>query len=219
MADEWFSSIISTRPGRQLKKFFSPFYNDTHASCEVRKSKDSDKWNFIDYGDSTYNGDCFTFVAHRYGLNVKTDFVKIMNTIISELQLPIDIKDSKFVAPKPLISSTVIYKSKKLTAKHPTEVKAFNIVSQDFFESELMYWNKYGIDIETLKRYNVISVKSFCLINRERSNNYKPSPTCSMPGDPIFAYKGDRYYKIYRPENAKRFMWLGEKPEDYVLWV
>lgn len=201
--------------GQQLKKFYSPFYEDTHASCEVRKSKKSGKWNFIDYGDSTYDGDCFTFVAHKYGLKVKDDFVKIMHTIIQEMNLPIEIKDKEFVAPKPLISSTYIYKPRKVSAKSTSEVKSFNIVAQNFFESELLFWNKYGIDIDTLKRYNVISVKSYCIINKEVGNTYRPMPCCSMPGNPIFAYKGDKYYKIYRPEDKRRFCWLGEKPEEY----
>jgi len=42
-----------------------------------------------DFGNDAYSGDCFWFAATMIGLDVKKDFVKVLETIIRDLQLNI----------------------------------------------------------------------------------------------------------------------------------
>ena len=65
-----------------------------------------------DFGNDAYSGDCFWFAATMIGLDVKKDFVKVLETIIRDLQLNIYIgKQERFEQramimkpPKPTIS-------------------------------------------------------------------------------------------------------------------
>ena len=73
------------------------------------------------------------------------------------------------------------------------------IVRQDFTNIDINYWSQYGIDIPTLQRYNVFSIKYF-LCNRIVSGVYKDT-------NPMYAYKVNDRFKIYRPMNSKYTKW------------
>lgn len=73
------------------------------------------------------------------------------------------------------------------------------IVRQPFTDTDINYWNQYGIDIETLKKFQVFSIKYF-LCNNIVSGVYKDS-------NPMYAYKIDGKFKIYRPFNTKYTKW------------
>lgn len=45
------------------RNFRNPFYEDKHASCHIYFDKKSSSYKFYDYGDTSYSGDCFWFVA------------------------------------------------------------------------------------------------------------------------------------------------------------
>ncbi|EJW89587.1 toprim domain protein, partial [gut metagenome] len=71
-----------------------------------------------------------------------------------------------------------------------TEVKPFSV-------AELAYWQQYGIKPDTLERYNVHSLKSFEGYNRS-NKIYKISSSAT---EPMFAYMGMGFTKVYRPRN------------------
>lgn len=73
------------------------------------------------------------------------------------------------------------------------------IVRQPFTDTDINYWNQYGIDTETLKKFQVFSIKYF-LCNNIVSGVYKDS-------NPMYAYKIDDKFKIYRPFNTKYTKW------------
>ena len=73
------------------------------------------------------------------------------------------------------------------------------IVRQPFTETDINYWNQYNIDTETLKKFQVFSIKYF-LCNNIVSGVYKDS-------NPMYAYKIDDKFKIYRPFNTKYTKW------------
>ncbi len=73
------------------------------------------------------------------------------------------------------------------------------IVRQPFTDTDINYWGQYGIDTETLKKFQVFSIKYF-LCNNIVSGVYKDS-------NPMYAYKIDDKFKIYRPFNTKYTKW------------
>lgn len=91
------------------------------------------------------------------------------------------------------------------------------IVRQPFTEVDKKYWKQFHISISTLKLYQVFSIKYF-LCNRVVRGTYKES-------SPMYAYKVDDKFKIYRPLASKYTKWrtnltnrnvqgLSELPKD-----
>ena len=71
----------------------------------------------------------------------------------------------------------------------------FGIVRQPFTEVDKKYWKQFHISTDTLKKFNVFSIKFF-LCNGVVRGTYKED-------NPMYAYKvGDRF-KIYRPLASK----------------
>lgn len=73
------------------------------------------------------------------------------------------------------------------------------IVRQPFTEVDKMYWSKYCIKESTLKKFNVFSIKYF-LCNNIVRGVYKND-------NPMYAYKVDNKFKIYRPLASKYTKW------------
>ena len=73
------------------------------------------------------------------------------------------------------------------------------IVRQPFTEIDIQYWNQFCISKETLQRFNVFSIKYF-LCNNIVRGVYKPD-------NPMYAYKVDDRFKIYRPLASKYTKW------------
>lgn len=73
------------------------------------------------------------------------------------------------------------------------------IVRQQFTEVDIQYWNQFCISKETLQRFNVFSIKYF-LCNNIVRGVYKPD-------NPMYAYKVDDRFKIYRPLASKYTKW------------
>lgn len=68
---------------------------------------------------------------------------------------------------------------------------------------------RYGIDENTLKKYNVINISQFESINSQ-GEAYAIKATGT---EPIYGYKGFDYVKIYRPNGTKlRFLYGGKLP-------
>ena len=73
------------------------------------------------------------------------------------------------------------------------------IVRQPFTEVDKRYWKQFNIPIETLRKFNVFSIKYF-LCNNIVRGVYKED--C-----PMYAYKVDNKFKIYRPLASKYTKW------------
>ena len=68
-----------------------------------------------------------------------------------------------------------------------------------------MYWLSYGISLEVLKKYGVRSVKTFYGASKS-GETYSINST---QVEPVFAYPGNGYVKIYRPNSQSRFRYSG----------
>lgn len=73
------------------------------------------------------------------------------------------------------------------------------IVRQPFTEVDKKYWKQFHISIDTLKRFNVFSIKYF-LCNRVVRGTYRED-------NPMYAYKVYDKFKIYRPLASKYTKW------------
>jgi hypothetical protein len=81
----------------------------------------------------------------------------------------------------------------------PREDTDIGIVRQPFTEVDKRYWKQFHISLDTLKRFNVFSIKYF-LCNRVVRGTYKED-------SPMYAYKVYDRFKIYRPLASKYTKW------------
>lgn len=93
-------------------------------------------------------------------------------------------------------TSSVATVTREYTAKVDTDI---GIVRQPFTEVDKKYWKQFHISIDTLKRFNVFSIKYY-LCNRVVRGTYKDT-------SPMYAYKVYDKFKIYRPLASKYTKW------------
>jgi len=84
----------------------------------------------------------------------------------------------------------------KLVGSGVTDI---GIVRQPFTEVDKKYWKQFHISLDTLKKFNVFSIKYF-LCNRVVRGTYKED-------NPMYAYKVYDKFKIYRPLASKYTKW------------
>lgn len=216
-----YKHFISDFPGVG-KQFLNPFYEDTKPSTVIYRHKESHLYNFVDYGNIDYTGDCFSFVGWVFNKDTgdREDFIDIMEIINRELGLglssnPDKVRELTKRFPKDL---------KKASEVDPLTISANNDnVSVDFIKPEYkgltreeqMFWLSYGITHECLKRYDVRSVRVFNGTTKDGQSYQLQSTT----EEPIFAYPGNGYVKIYRPYSKSRFRYSGNLHEGYTFGI
>ncbi len=118
-------------------------------------------------------------------------FCKLINNIETKEELEKELlRILKKTNPTSLAKRTIHYDA------HAYDI---GIVRQPFRQADIQYWAQYGIKEETLKFYNVFSIKYYLLNNTVRSI-YKD-------GCPMYAYKVNNHFKIYRPLAPKQTKW------------
>lgn len=194
------------------RNFRSPFYDDMRASCHIFYDRKSSSYKFYDHGDTTYSGDCFWFVATMRGLNLKTDFPEVLKVIIQELGLySLYGGEEYYRHAAPTYKSPVISGPKTDITKN-TEERSYSFEIQPFDDGLLNYWGHYGIQEDTLRLFRVRSLKRYESVSAEG----KKFELYGSPTEPMFAYIGNGYVKIYRPHSPKiRFLYGGRMPATY----
>ena len=212
-----FKYFLGSRFSRVGKSFKSPFYNDNKASCYVYLDKKSNIYKFKDFGDAEYSGDCFFFVGKIFGYSCedRSDFYKILEVIDLELSLNTVGQELKIQNIIENNKGTVLLanKIKSIHDGFETAKNKLPIQYKDFTIRELDYWGKYGIKLDTLKRYNVQSIESYNGISKDG----REFLLTSSPEQPIYGYQGRRYTKLYRPFSKLRFLYTGEITENYIF--
>ena len=194
---------ISFKPGRNFR---NPLYDDKKASCNIYFDRHSRTFKMKDFGDESYSGDCFWFVATLKGLDLKSDFASIINLIAADLHL--SISSSENIGRIPSIQTNIAITNVLMD----TNAATYKIENKPFSNSELCYWQRYCIQKNVLDDFHVTSVYLYESISRNNAS-FKFQST---EADPIFAYNGIGYVKLYRPLNRKfRFIYGGEMPEIY----
>ena len=197
------------------RNFRNPLYDDRRASCNIYLDNKSGCYRMKDFGNDAYSGDCFWFAATMLGLDVRKDFVNVLETINRDLQLNICIERKEHSNPH-----TMMMKPCKPTLEQPPNQlkkmegkKWYKLIEQSFNVKELDYWEQYGIDTKTLQRFHVKSLARYESV----SNQGKPFTLGSTHEDPMFAYSMGKFVKVYRPKSKLRFLYGGEKVNDYVF--
>ena len=198
------------------RNFRNPLYDDHKASCNIYFDAKQQCYRMKDFGNDFYSGDCFWFAAMMLGLDVRTEFPKVLASIIRDLQLNLSIDDKQTPAPHPMRKYKNLHNEKKKN-KGMTETdndkKWYKCYEQVFPASELSYWLKYGITTKTLQRYNVKSLVRYEAL----SNQGKTYTLLSSQDEPMFCYMMGDFVKVYRPFSKLRFVYGGEKREDYIF--
>lgn len=155
----------------------SPFRKDKNPSFGIYYSKKSKCLLFKDHGTGEC-GNIIKFVSLYTGL---TDYNDILQHIVNQLNIT---KDTK-------LDSTKQYT--------PSGETVIGVVRQPFTKADIDYWSQFHISIQTLKKFNVNSIKYY-LCNGIVKGVYKED-------NPMYAYKVFNNFKIYRPLADKYTKW------------
>lgn len=193
------------------KNFRNPLYDDRNASCNIYLDHKSDCYRMKDFGNDAYSGDCFWFASVMLNLDSRREFKKLLTTIIHDMQLNIltDKKEGTKSVESPKYNSTHM----STQNDNPISKKWFKLTVQPFRKEDIAYWEQYGIGLDTLQKYKVCSLSRYDSI----SNQGNHFTLYSSPQEPMFCYNMNRLVKIYRPESKLRFVYGGEKSDDYVF--
>ena len=198
------------------RNFRNPLYKDKRASCNIYLDTKSQCYRMKDFGNEAYSGDCFWFAATMLGLDVRSDFKKVLLTIIQDLNLNITMdfkteenRKTKSFKDIRLVSSTSTNVKEELSEKK----KIFKLYEQPFRADEIAYWQRYGITDKVLQKYHVKSLFRYETI----SNQGNPFSLTSTKNEPIFCYVMGDFVKIYRPNSKLRFLYGGNKSKDYIF--
>lgn len=161
----------------------SPFRKDKNPSFGIYYSKRTKQLLFKDHGTSEC-GNVIKFVSLFTG---KTEYNDILSDIVDKLNIT---NNTKLVSSKQYIP--------------PTET-VIGVVRQEFTDVDINYWKQFNISINTLKKFNVNSIKYY-LCNGIVKGTYKRE-------NPMYAYKVYNNFKIYRPLADKYTKWRNNLTE------
>ena len=185
----------SFKPGKLMNSPLRP--DDKIPSFAIFPSKTGDLL-FKDHGTGEA-GNALKFVKLYRGIQTREELERELLKIVRRMN------------PNQTIN-TATYS--KLVGSGMTDI---GIVRQPFNDVDKRYWKQFHISIDTLKRFNVFSIKYF-LCNSVVRGTYKET-------SPMYAYKVFDKFKIYRPLASKYTKWrtnltnrhvqgLAELPEE-----
>lgn len=155
----------------------SPFRKDKNPSFGIYYSKRTKQLLFKDHG----TGECGNVIKFVSLFTSKTEYNDILSDIVDKLNIT---NSTKLVSSKQYIP--------------PTET-VIGVVRQEFTDVDINYWKQFNISINTLKKFNVNSIKYY-LCNGIVKGTYKRE-------NPMYAYKVYNNFKIYRPLADKYTKW------------
>lgn len=155
----------------------SPFRKDKNPSFGIYYSKRTKQLLFKDHG----TGECGNVIKFVSLFTGKTEYNGILSDIVDKLNIT---NNTKLVSSKQYIQ--------------PTET-VIGVVRQEFTDVDINYWKQFNISINTLKKFNVNSIKYY-LCNGIVKGTYKRE-------NPMYAYKVYNNFKIYRPLADKYTKW------------
>lgn len=197
---------------RARKNFLNPEYEDTKPSCNYFFSKEKQIYLYKDHGGNM-GGDCFRFAAGCLGLDCRSQFRMVLDCISRDLALCMD-ADGGDVAGLPQrrlpMGNRPLIPAAAGGGLKDDAPKRYKFVEKEFSLMELAFWKRYGITLDELSMYDVVSLDSYESVGEKGVYRYT-----STQESPIFGYKGDSFIKIYRPKEKLRFQFGGKKPRPY----
>lgn len=170
------------------KLVVSPLRKDGRPTASFTRSKKGELV-FKDFG-STFYGNCFAVVMEKFGCS----YYKALQIIANDFGI-INRKNLNKNLPQ------IKYSNTKFIDEGPAIIQ---VAIRDFQDYELKWWEKYGISLKTLKKFNVYSIATIWLNDKivymEQKNQL------------VFGYYGGiredvEQWRLYFPRNQKyRFL-------------
>lgn len=182
---------------RSKKLFKSKLRNDKNPTCSMyRNSK-----NILIYKDFATNEhlDCINYVMTLFRCN----FYEALKIIANDFGI---IKNLNIQKNR----GKIISKDFKIEEK---EFSKIQVEIQDFSESELKWWSKYGITQEILKKFNVYSCKHVWLNGNLMLKSQQNFPLFGYYGG---KYQGNELWRIYMPKTKNGFKFMGNWPSKKI---
>lgn len=189
------------------KNFRNPLYDDSKPSCNIYFDSRANCYKMHDFGNVEFSGDCFWFAATVNHLDVKRNFPEVLQRINDDLCLNIEQPSLKYKQPK----ISTLKQTEPFTIKEQEPIMPFKTIEKPFSEQELSFWKEYSISQKELNRYKVKSLTSY----KSKNSEGTPFQLETSRTEPIFAYFGNGYIKLYRPYSKMRFLYGGQMPEIY----
>ena len=165
------------KPGKLMN---SPLRNDDRMpSFAIFSTKDG-ALLFKDHGTGVA-GNAIKFIKLYRGIETRDELERELLKIVRKTNPNMEIRTNNHT---------------RLVGSGVTDI---GIVRQPFTDVDKRYWKQFHISIDTLKTFNVFSIKYF-LCNNTVRGIYKED-------NPMYAYKVDDKFKIYRPLSSKYTKW------------
>lgn len=163
-------------------------------SFNIFPTMGSGEWRYKDFATGD-DGSCFDLVMKLFNLS----FPETLEKINSDFILMLDVEQKPMQSNRQLAQITPKYEVKR----------------KQFSEAEKQFWLKFGIDEQTLKKFNVSSLDEFSTTSKI-GNLYT---TKSSLDKFIFAYENENWIKLYKPLDEKKykFQYLGTKEPGYIF--
>lgn len=161
----------------------SPFRKDKNPSFGIYYSKRTKQLLFKDHG----TGECGNVIKFVSLLTGITNYNDILTDIVEKLHIK---PSTKLVSSKQYIPSTETI---------------IGVVRQEFTPTDINYWAQFHISTNTLRKYDVNSIKYY-LCNGIVKGVYKEN-------NPMYAYKVYNNFKIYKPLADKYTKWRNNLTE------
>lgn len=162
--------------------FISPVRKDKTPTCKLQYYKGI--LRYFDNRPGEFRGDAVQFVQYIKNLTYKQALWDIYTTLNSG-------------------NLSFINKTEKKLQEFACK-KTIKINIKDFTQEDLSYWNQYGVTLETLSKFNVVSVKD-CYITNPEGEYFN----CRKKEEMCFAYLfPDSSIKVYFP-NRKEYRFIG----------
>lgn len=155
----------------------SPLRKDKNPSFGCYYSRTTKQLMFKDHG----TGECGNVIKLVSLITGLTNYNDILNDIVNKLKIT---NNTKLVSSKQYI---------------PSGETVIGVVRQEFTQVDIDYWSQFHISLDTLKKFNVNSIKYY-LCNGVVKGVYKDT-------NPMYAYKVYNHFKIYRPLADKYTKW------------
>jgi len=165
----------------------SPFRNERNPSFIIGNKHG--KLTYIDFADTSKRGDCFTFVQQLFNLAGMRDVL-----LMIDRDFKLGISTGEMTEEYKKITSA--YKQPENLGKRYSLIQ---VVTRNFTQEELAYWNQYHQDIEDLKKNQVYAIKKLYF-----NKALYPLKDTELR----FGYFYDGHWKIYRPFGDKKSKWV-----------
>lgn len=180
-----YHNTSSLQQGQNISNPFLPEKQQT-PSFNIFKSSRSNEWRYKDFATG-HEGSCFDLVSNLFNISFAESLKKVNEDLFLGLE----------------------------NAKvQSAPASLFDVVPKEFTKEELNYWLQYGINEQTLEKFNVLSLSQYKATNKSG----KEYTITSSIQSPVFAYRFSSGYKIYKPfDNQFRFQFLGYKQKEYIF--